>query len=138
MTWMTQYYYYLECAQETLLLALYLTGLIVCVRNRRVSRWTGLVLTGFAVLLVATPISLLVWQVLRFVSVTNGSMTENALYVLHVVMLLQSLGKVVGMGLVVTGLGLVFIDLGRRLGARLRESKEANQPALSLTDAGKS
>ncbi|HBI41310.1 MAG TPA: hypothetical protein DDY78_00435 [Planctomycetales bacterium] len=138
MTWMTQYYYYLECAQETMLLALYLTGLIVCVRNRRVSRWTGLVLTGFAVLVVATPISQLVWQVLRFVSVTNGTMTKNASYVLHVVMLLQSLGKVVGMGLVVTGLGLVLIDLGRRLGARLRESVEVNQPALSRTEAGMS
>jgi hypothetical protein len=138
MTWTMQYHYYLECAQETLLLALYLTGLIVCVRNRRVSRWTGLVLTGFAVLVVATPISQLAWQVLRFVSVTNGLMTENAMYVLRVVMLLQSLGKIVGMGLVVTGLGLVFIDLGRRLGGRLRESKEVNQPAISRTEAGMS
>jgi hypothetical protein len=138
MTWVMQYYDYLECAQEMLLLALYLTGLIVCIRNRRVSSWTWLVLLGFAVLAAGMPITQLVWQVLRFVGVRHGLMTENASYVLHVVMLLQIIGKVVGMGLVVTGLSLVLINLGRRLSRRLRESKEVNQPALSRAEAGTS
>jgi hypothetical protein len=76
--------------------------------------------------------------VLRYVGVTNGTMTRNASYVLDVVNLLQTLGKVVGMALVVTGLSFVLIDLGRRLGGRLRESKEASQPALSRAEAGTS
>ncbi len=130
------YFFYMECAQETLLMALYLAGLVLCIRNRRASRCTWLVLIGFAVLAAATPITRLVWQILVFVGVRNGVVTENAMHVLQVFVLVQSVGKVVGMGLVVTGLGLVLIDLGRRVNGRLRESKEVNQPVLSGTEAG--
>jgi hypothetical protein len=135
--------FYLQVAQEALMVFLYLAGLIICVRNRGMSRWMSLVVAGFVVMIMAAPMVQAVGHAVQVVGlvVRRFKHFEEFTRIMRVVEILQSLSKIVGMGLIVSGLGLVFIDLGRRFGPFMnhrRESDDLNRPALSLIKVGKS
>jgi hypothetical protein len=131
------YRFYMDFAQETLMVALYLAGLIVCVRNRRVSPCIQFVITGFAVLIAAAPTVQLVGLVLHWIINSDGRPSESFFYIMQFVELCQRFERVVGMSLIVFGLGLVLIDVGRRVRVHQRGSEELSRPALGLSEAVK-
>ena len=129
-------YFYLDCAQETLMVALYIVGAIVCVRNRRVSRYLLLVIAGFAGLIAAAPMVQLVGLMLSTIKKLDTRVAENFFDIMQCVGLCQRLGKVLGLSLVVIGLGLVLIDIGRRIGGRPRKFEELNRLASARLTQG--